>query len=441
MLVNQWVKDIATELGLTSCTYGQGELKRLLLNIKTRGQKPIIVTDGNIYAQNKVLLSQLRQIADILILCDEGRELKPSMQEIERLLSSLKSVSNAYPVALGGGTICDITKLASYKLGLKFAVSPSALSVNGFASSTASILTNNAKQSLQAKIAEHLVFDEAIISTAPSYLNLAGIYDCLAMINASIDIFLSAKITGYKPSPDVAKLAKIAIDELLKEAQKGQDCDFVKINYKQVARILSLSGLAMSLGESSFVASGGEHILAHILEVQNLEFKSKAMGAVKFNTLPHGLQIAAVLPFYCNLQTKVLHKILAALSHQANFTITPPSPAKINKYFNYDPSKVQQIILSKTPLPCFWQELKQDKASFALQLNNSIEKLACIKQILDSGFARQNSSLSLSPSSSEPLNPNDLLHDSDIVSQINTELCKIMPQSKVFRDRFTCLDI
>ena len=100
-------------------------------------------------------------------------------------------------VAVGSGTINDTCKYATFQAGRPYVVFATAASMNGYASSTASVsLENGLKISLPAQAPRGLFVDLSVCAAAPAYLAAAGFGDCLCRTVAQIDWWMSHRLFG-----------------------------------------------------------------------------------------------------------------------------------------------------------------------------------------------------------------------------------------------------
>lgn len=83
-------------------------------------------------------------------LIEEG-DFHAEMKYVDRVCAILASRPDCLPVAVGSGTINDVTKLASGRAGRPYMVVGTAASMDGYASYGASITYQNAKQTFPVR--------------------------------------------------------------------------------------------------------------------------------------------------------------------------------------------------------------------------------------------------------------------------------------------------
>lgn len=171
-----------------------------------------------------------------------------------------------YLVAVGSGTVHDITRYSAYKLGIPFASCPTAASVDGFCSSVAAMTWYGFKKTFTAVSPKIVVAELDIISKAPARLTASGVGDMIGKYIALAEWRIGNILTGeylcesiYRMTLDAAKEVTAAAEDLA----KGETHAYEKLMYGLV-----LSGLAMQLLGNSRCASGAEHHISHLIEMR-----------------------------------------------------------------------------------------------------------------------------------------------------------------------------
>jgi len=202
-------------------------------------------------------------------------------------------------IAIGGGTISDLCKYASFLDGRSYVVFPTAPSMNGYFSANASITVNDHKLSLPAHLPKGIFCDLGVLANAPRRLVLSGLGDSLCRPTAQADWLLSHLLfnTPYDPTP-FSLLAPYE-KELFFHSGKLLSAD-VKVT-ELLMQTLLVSGLGMVIAGGSYPASQGEHLIAHTMEMKH--------GA----TLPqtyHGEQIGVCTLMMVEIQQRMLSQRL-----------------------------------------------------------------------------------------------------------------------------------
>jgi glycerol-1-phosphate dehydrogenase [NAD(P)+] len=186
-----------------------------------------------------------------------------------------------YMIAVGSGTIHDITRYCAYKKGVPFVSCPTAASVDGFCSSVAAMTWDGFKKTFEAVAPKIVVADLAIISKAPTFLTNAGFGDMIGKFIALADWKTAHTLTGEyfcKTIHDMTLDATKAVTESAEAIKAGDVAAYEKLIYG-----LLMSGLAMQMLGNSRCASGAEHHISHLIEMQpeHLGVKSDALHGEK----------------------------------------------------------------------------------------------------------------------------------------------------------------
>jgi len=168
-------------------------------------------------------------------------------------------------IAVGSGTIHDITRYCAAQKGICFVSAPTAASVDGFASSVAAMTWNGFKITMPAVAPVLILADISIISQAPSYLFASGVGDILGKYICLADWKIAGILTGEYYCEGIAGLMEKAVNEVRGCCEgliRGESDAFEKLIYG-----LILSGVAMQLSGNSRPASGAEHHISHFIEM------------------------------------------------------------------------------------------------------------------------------------------------------------------------------
>jgi len=184
-------------------------------------------------------------------------------------------------IAVGSGTIHDITRYCAYTRNATFVSCPTAASVDGFCSSVAAMTWNGCKKTLTAVAPKLVIADTTVFKNAPFYLTRSGFGDMIGKFIALTDWKISNILKGEYYCERIAELTKEATDEVLHSADGICNGDIAA--YENLMRGLLLSGIAMQLLGNSRPASGAEHHISHIIEMAPapLNIKSDALHGEK----------------------------------------------------------------------------------------------------------------------------------------------------------------
>ena len=181
----------------------------------------------------------------------------------ERLLLAALPFSSV--VAVGGGTINDIAKLAAFRRGLPYAVIPTTPSMNGYTSGIAAILQAGVKTTISSRVPVACLADLTLLQAAPARMIAAGLGDLVSRPVSLADWYLSHRLLGTEYSA-----AAVALAETGGDLVDGIGHRLAERDPDAVARLtaaLLISGLAMDVATTSAPASGGEHMISHFLDM------------------------------------------------------------------------------------------------------------------------------------------------------------------------------
>ncbi len=171
-------------------------------------------------------------------------------------------------LAIGAGTVNDIVKMASTRLGIPYAVLGTAASMNGYASAIAAILSDGLKTTQPATPPRAILLDTDILRQAPPELTQAGLGDLLSKPVSMADYWLCSQVEGSEYNELAVRLADRAVDEV---KQKASGLPVGRLaSFEVLAKALVLSGICMVVAGSSSPASGGEHLIGHLWDMEIL---------------------------------------------------------------------------------------------------------------------------------------------------------------------------
>ena len=166
-------------------------------------------------------------------------------------------------VGVGGGKALDFAKYTAHLLRIPFISIPTAISNDGFGSSSASLTILGKRKSVKAASPFGIVIDLDVIKNSPDIFMYSGIGDMLSKITA-LDDWQAARDRGFERYVDFsAMMAYNSLDILfLKHSYNIRSESF----QRSLASSLTVSGLAMEIAGSSRPASGSEHLISHALD-------------------------------------------------------------------------------------------------------------------------------------------------------------------------------
>src|ERR1035441_1860195 len=210
---------------------------------------------------------------------------------------------DAIPVAVGSGTLNDLTKLASHRTGRPYMAVATAASMDGYTAFGASITYQGSKQTFSCPAPVAVVADLDIIRAAPAGMNASGYADLLAKTTAGAD-WLLADALGVET---IDRKAWNIVQGGLREAVSNPAgvCRGGLEAVRQLTEGLMLSGFAMQWAKSSRPASGAEHQFSHLWDMQGHVHK----GQIPLHGFKVGIGTLAVAGLYEYLLTQRLDNL------------------------------------------------------------------------------------------------------------------------------------
>lgn len=169
-------------------------------------------------------------------------------------------------IAIGAGTIHDITRYCAYEKGIPFVSCPTAASVDGFCSSVAAMTWDGFKKTFPAVAPKLVVADTEIIAAAPIRLAKSGFGDMVGKFIALADWQIGHLLTGEHFCQRIYDLTYQSTQAVLESATGILTGDLAA--YERLTYGLLMSGIAMQLLGTSRCASGAEHHISHLIEME-----------------------------------------------------------------------------------------------------------------------------------------------------------------------------
>jgi len=232
--------------------------------------KILLVSDNNTYeALGKDVKSKLEEegynIKNIILSC-QG-DLVPDERAIGRLLVEVDDEIELI-VAVGSGSINDISRMISARTKIPYVIIGTAPSMDGYASTVSPLIIDGEKVTYQGTHPYAIIGDTNIMKNAPFEMICAGFGDILGKYTALSDWMLSHKINDEYFCCTTEKLVRDAMNKCFDNIEGAVNRDPKAIGY--IAEGLILSGVAMTLSGNSRPASGAEHHLSHYWEIDKL---------------------------------------------------------------------------------------------------------------------------------------------------------------------------
>lgn len=256
----------------------------------------VMICDDNTYTAAGEKAERLCRFKKTVCLRPDGlHATEKAVEEAESQIAECDLL-----VAIGSGTVHDITRYIAHKRNVDFVSVPTAASVDGFVSGVAAMTWHGVKRTFPAVPPIALVADSTVISKAPYYLTASGAGDLIGKYTALFDWRISSMLTGEYICEHIIDLEMQAIKEVSDNIEKirAMDDDAVE----SLTYGLVLSGIAMQMAGNSRPASGSEHHISHLIEMETV---------VKGNTACHGEKVGVATALIADRYHKALSKPLS----------------------------------------------------------------------------------------------------------------------------------
>ena len=243
-----------------------------LLNLAFPGKTPWIIADENTWnAAGKELSAMLKTKKEAKIFPAVPR-LHPDNAICDELAKEMDDT--LVPVAVGSGVINDILKRASGVAGIPYCCVPTAASVDGYTSYGAALSVDGFKKTMPCPAPYAIIVDLSVLKRAPAEMFASGYADLLTKVPAGADWFIAESMRYEKRRADVWTLVQKDLRKWVKDQP----------DLYNVFMGLAATGYSMQMYRDSRPASGAEHLMSHVWEMEGLSYKGEDVS--------HGFKVA-----------------------------------------------------------------------------------------------------------------------------------------------------
>ena len=246
-------------------------LTRLVPFCQSRGlQRFLLVADGNTYDAlgRRVEASLKEQGWQVRMALLNGGEVLADERRIFDVLFHADGQKLTY-LAVGSGTVTDITRYASYCARNPFISLPTAPSVDAYASGGAALTMGGYKLTVPGQAPLAILADLPTLRAAPRDMIAAGFGDMLGKYVSLADWRLGALLLDEAYDVEIAARTERALRDCV--AQVSEIGSATEAGIMTLMRGLLESGLCMMALGSSRPASGSEHLLSHFWELRLMQ--------------------------------------------------------------------------------------------------------------------------------------------------------------------------
>ena len=196
--------------------------------------------------------------------------LVPDETAVEELNRALPGDTDLI-LGIGSGVINDICKYVAWEKGLDCGIVATAPSMDGYASSGAAMITDGMKVTYTTQPPKYIIADVSVVKNAPMDMIRAGYGDIIGKYSSLNDWKLSRLVNGEYFCWDIYDLVLAVVNDIRDSAAQivAREDDAIA----RLTQALVLSGITLSLAETTRPGSGSEHHLSHFFEIVGLVHK------------------------------------------------------------------------------------------------------------------------------------------------------------------------
>lgn len=244
-------------------------------------EKLMLVADDNTYAAAGQRLAEKLQAAgfDVKTSLLKGEEIIATERYFIQVLLDTGREERTF-IAVGSGSITDITRFVSFFSHSNFISFPTAASVDGYTGAGAPSVIVGFKKTVYCHSPLGVFGDLDVLSAAPQKMIASGFGDMLGKYIALADWRLGELLWNEARDEAISRRVRVAVDKCVEHVVEiGQASP---LGIQALMDGLIESGLCMLDANSSRPASGTEHQISHHLEMQLLrQHKPAVLHGVK----------------------------------------------------------------------------------------------------------------------------------------------------------------
>ena len=240
--------------------------------------KVILIADENTWSAGGLAAQNELQKAGYVVeklLFPANPQPRPTIETARTLSDELRS-DNLIPVVVGTGVLNDLVKFAAFKAGKSYCCVPTAASMDGYASAGSVLSDQGFKITHNCAPPKLILIDLDILGAAPSAMSGWGYGDLAGKVPAGGD-WIIADSLGLENIDKIAWPLVQGNLRLCLENPEGIRKGEPESLQSLIIGLL-LTGLAMEFFGSSRPASGADHQIAHIWEMEHHQFNGQLVS-------------------------------------------------------------------------------------------------------------------------------------------------------------------
>lgn len=316
--------------------------------------KLMLVADDNTYAAAGQRLAEKLKAAgfDVKTSLLQGEEIIATEQYFVQVLLNTGREERTF-IAVGSGSITDITRFVSFFSRSHFISFPTAASVDGYTSAGAPSVIVGFKKTVYCHSPLGVFGDLDVLSAAPQKMIASGFGDMLGKYVALADWRLGELLWNEARDEVISQRVRVALDKCVERvAEIGQASPE---GIQALMDGLIESGLCMLDANNSRPASGTEHQISHHLEMQLLRNHKPAVL--------HGAKVGAATIIAAGYYDKLRRISRAEAVEQLNRAKQPARKQYEQEIAKAYPSIEDKVLVEQKAFMSLsaqaYQELKQ----------------------------------------------------------------------------------
>lgn len=356
----------------------------------------LLVFDENTYAAaGQRLVEQLTAAGfDLKTAMLTGPEITADERNFVQVLLAAGREARTY-VAVGSGSITDITRFVSFHTGANFISFPTAASVDGFTSAGAPSVIDGFKKTIYCHSPLAVFGDLTVLSAAPQAMTASGFGDMLGKYIALADWQLGHLLWDEPfDAPTFARMQATLQNCVDHAPAIGQA---TPEGLRALFDGLIESGLCMLAINNSRPASGAEHQISHYLEMKLIREQRPAVL--------HGAKVGAASVIAAGWYQQLRRLSRAELLDRLEAAVLPPASAHIQTIEAVFPAMADKVLAEqhqflslsaadfeqlKLKIATHWDEIQHIAASVPApeQLAALLQQVGGQTDLMAFGFAQ-----------------------------------------------------
>lgn len=330
------MKYIELPAGIQTAAFAMGsgainELGKFIAEVFP-GKKPWIIADENTFAvAGAKAAEQFSDMYEPYIFPGKPR-LHPDSAISDMLAEKISGMPDVLPIAVGSGVINDIVKRAAGVANVRYCCVPTASSVDGYTAAGSAMVKDGFKMTLPCPAPYALLADTDVLYTAPPEMFASGYADLFAKIPAGGDWIIADALGIEKIDESIWELVQVPLRQRLSDPK----------DFGPVFAGLADTGYSMQLYKESRPASGAEHLMSHIWEMEHLLCNGEEVS--------HGFKVAIGTVTTTKLMEFIINTPLAKARELAQPLLTNAErEAEIDELLKKDcyGSGIKELAMSK----------------------------------------------------------------------------------------------